>query len=387
LAQALLQSAERPPALREEALLDLVALGTVADMAPLMDENRALVAAGIDALRTAPRLGIRKLMERAGVTPHTLTAHTLGYVLAPRLNAAGRLESAYAAYRLLVTADEAQAAALADQLEEQNRTRQERTGQMLEKARQIIRAEQADNWLYLVADPDFSEGIAGLVAARLAEEFYRPTLVAHLGEEVTRGSARSIPGLHITRALDECAALLERYGGHSSAAGFTVRNANLPTLYARLLEIAVREFGACPPEPTLYIDAELNLRAINRRATEDVLTARLAGHRPPVSDQAARGLQVLESVECLQPFGCGNSEPVFLTGGMVVRRKWRVGNENAHLKLVLHDGKQEWEAIAFRQASWHDAIGERVDVAYRFSCNDYNGRRTLQLVLEDIRAA
>lgn len=385
LAQALLRTARHTVALDETALLDLVALGTVADVAPLVDENRALVASGLAQLNTAPRLGIRALMERAGVRMGAVTAHTLSHILAPRLNAAGRLESAYAAYALLVTTDAAEAATLADQLEEQNRERQERTAQMLERARRLILADRASSHLYLIADPAFSEGIVGLVAARLVEEFYRPVLVARLGSEVTRGSARSIPELHITQALDECAVLLERYGGHSAAAGFTVRTANLLELHTRLLEIAARVFAERPPEPTLYIDARLNLRAINRRAVEDMLTMRMIGRDVPVNAQAQPGLNLLEHIEQLQPFGCGNPEPLFVTEGMVVRRKQCVGSERQHLKLTLDDGKQEWEAIAFRQADCHDIIGERVDVAYHLDINNYNGRCSLQLKVEDLR--
>jgi single-stranded-DNA-specific exonuclease len=387
LAQALLRTAEHRVALDETALLDLVALGTVADVAPLVDENRALVAGGLAQLNTAPRLGIRALMEQAGVQMGAVTAYTLSHILAPRLNAAGRLESAYAAYALLVATDAAEASTLASQLEEQNRERQERTVDMLERARRLILSDQVSSHLYLIADPAFSEGIAGLVAARLVEEFYRPVLVARLGNEVTRGSARSIPELHITQALDECAALLERYGGHSAAAGFTVRTANLLELHTRLLEIATRVFTERPPEPTLYIDARLNLRAINRRAVEDVLTMRMIGRDKSVNAQAQPGLELLEHIERLQPFGCGNPEPLFVTEGMIVRRKQCVGGDGQHLKLILHDGKQEWEAIAFRQANWHEAIGERVDIAYHLTTNDYNGRRSLQLKVEDLRPA
>jgi len=385
LAQALLRAAERPVDVREEALLDLVALGTVADMAPLMDENRALVAAGLKVLNTAPRLGLRQLMAQAGVKPGTVEADTIGYILAPRLNAAGRLESAYTAFDLLVTADEARAVALAARLESQNRERQALTDQMWEKARQAILDDGAGRLLYLITDPDFNEGIVGLVAARLTEEFHRPTLVAHLGEEVTRGSARSIPELHITRALDECAALLERYGGHSSAAGFTVRTANLARLEAQLLEIAAREIGLSLPTPTLHIDAQLSLRAIHRRAVEDVLTRRMAGHDAPTHATAQRGLEVMEVLKRLAPFGCDNPKPVFLTRGLVVRRKQLVGSEGRHLKLTLHDGQQEWEAIGFRRANHHDEVGERVDVAYRLDTDEYNGRCYLRLVIEDLR--
>jgi single-stranded-DNA-specific exonuclease len=227
LAHALLQAIEgrqqRQLPLVEDDLLDLVALGTVADVAPLVGENRALVARGLEQLNAPRRVGMQALIAQAGIQPGQIGAGTIGFVLGPRLNAAGRLKSAEAAYELLVTDDLFRAGQLAQQLESQNRERQALTLATVEQARQMILADGASRPLYLIAEPSFNPGIAGLVSSRLTEEFYRPTLVAQRGETYTKGSGRSIPEFHITRALDECADLLERYGGHSAAAGFTGR--------------------------------------------------------------------------------------------------------------------------------------------------------------------
>jgi single-stranded-DNA-specific exonuclease len=386
LAQALHQAHGREPT--DEAWLDLVALGTVADVAPLVDENRALVARGLAGIKQQPPLGLKKLMETAGLAEESVTSHTIGYILAPRLNAAGRLESAYSAYELLMTEDEATATALAHQLHQHNIDRQQRTRDEVEAARRIIETDGGASPIYVVAEPHFEEGIVGLVAGRLTEEFYRPVLVARRGPDLTRGSARSIPEFHITRALDECADLLVRHGGHSAAAGFTVATQSLEALQERLLEIAAREMDVRTLEPTLDIDADLNLRAMDRAAVEDVLTARKAGVQDlsePLSVRAATGIQVLEDLDRLNPHGAGNPQPVFASYGLAVRRRKTVGKDGCHLRLDLHDGRQTWEAICFNGADLCGQPGERVDVAYRLGTNDWDGRRHLQLLLEDVR--
>jgi single-stranded-DNA-specific exonuclease len=266
----------------------------------------------------------------------------------------------------------------------QNRERQSLTQATVEQARQTILEDAASRPLYLIAQPSFNTGIVGLVSSRLTEEFYRPTLVAQRGETHTRGSARSIPEFHITRALDECADLLERYGGHSVAAGFTVKNEHLADLEARLLAIALRDLAGVQLMPELRIDAELNLRGINRRRVEDLLSARSVGR---ATDEQDVGLQIVVGLEQLRPFGEGNPVPVFSTSRLEVKGKRPVGMDGDHLKLVLHDGKQTWDAIAFRQGSWHDELPARVDVAYALEINEWQGRQRLQLNVKDIKPA
>jgi single-stranded-DNA-specific exonuclease len=387
LAQALMQGQDQPGYecdLSMEDLLDLVALGTVADLAPLAGENRALVTRGLEQLNVPQRLGVQALMAQAGVQPGRVDATTIGFVLGPRLNAAGRLEHAEAAYELLVTDDLFRAAELAQQLDSQNRERQSLTQATVAGARQVILEDGISRPLYLITHPEFNTGIVGLVSSRLTEEFYRPTLVAQRGEAYTKGSARSIPEFHITSALDECADLLERYGGHSAAAGFTLRNDNVPDFEARLLAIAERELAGIELVPELEIDAKLNLPGLKRRRMEDLLSARAVGR---AIDETDVGLQIVDALEGLRPFGEGNPAPVFVSYGLEVKGKRQVGADGDHLKLVLHDGKQTWDAIAFRMGSWHDHLTPHVDVAYTLEINEWGGRHRLQLNVQDIKPA
>ena len=246
LAQALLLAEQRepilsaPPALEERDLLDLVALGTVADLAPLLGENRSLVQRGLAELTKPRRPGIQAMLEEAKVAPGKVDATAIGFVLGPRINAAGRLKHAKLSYDLLTAPDTLTARPLAEELAALNRERQNLTLAKVELAQQQIaadrdgRGDQGDRYLYLVAHPDFESGIVGLVAGRLVEDLYRPVLVAKVGDEETHGSARSISEFNITAALDECRELLVRHGGHAAAAGFAVKNENLETLRARL---------------------------------------------------------------------------------------------------------------------------------------------------------
>jgi single-stranded-DNA-specific exonuclease len=388
LAQALLQEMGRGRrkggVLCEEDLLDLVALGTVADLAPLMGENRTLVARGLEQLNAPRRPGVQTLLAQTNLLPGKVGASSIGFGLGPRLNAAGRLESAVGAYELLVTHDIFRAGQLAQQLETQNRERQVMTQAAVEQARQVILDDDGRHPLYIIDGPAYNTGIVGLVSSRLTEEFYRPTLVARRGHVRTQGSARSIPEFHITHALDECAGLLERYGGHSVAAGFTLKNDNVAALKARLLDIAERELAGRELVPTLEIDAKLNLRGIRRRRVEDLLSGRAAGR---AVDDTDVGLRILDGLAQLQPCGAGNPEPVFISQGLEVKGKRLVGVEGKHLKLVLSDGRQIWHAIAFRMGSWHDVLSDRVDLAYTLEINEWNGRQRLQLNVKDIRPA
>jgi single-stranded-DNA-specific exonuclease len=386
LAQALMQHTESRSSLAEDDLLDLVALGTVADIAPLLDENRALVTRGLEHLNSPRRIGLQALMAQAGVQPGKIGAETIGFVLGPRLNAAGRLESALAAYELLLTNDLSRAGQLAQQLGSQNTERQAQTRIFVEEARQAILKAGGSRALYFIARPSFNRGVVGLVAGRLTEEFYRPILVAEHGEQETIGSARSIPEFHITRALDECIDLLERHGGHSAAAGFTVKNENLAALEAKLLAIAERELAGKELVPALEIDYEAELRGIDRRRTEDLLTARAAG-RPLDEKEKEQGLQIMDGLDQLRPFGAGNPAPVFSSRGLEIKGKRVIGSNGEHLKLVLYDGRQTWDAIAFRQGAWHDYLPARADVAYTLEINEWNGRSKLQLNVKDIKPA
>jgi single-stranded-DNA-specific exonuclease len=265
---------------------------------------------------------LKALMSAAGISPVNLKASSVGFGIGPRLNAAGRLDSAEAAYRLLTTESTQEAAALAQTLESINRDRRQATTELVNLARGM--AEQGDpRSLIFAAHPDFLEGIAGLVAARLAEERYRPAIIAHRGEAETRGSARSIPGFHITRALDECADLLIRYGGHAAAAGFTLATQDVEALEERLQAIAERELLGADLTPAIEIDAGLGPEQL--------------------------GWRLVEFGESLEPCGYGNEPPTFAARGLRVRSARTVGADGKHLKLLLgaERGAGAWDAIGF----------------------------------------
>jgi len=360
LAQALFE--RRPPSgLDPDELLDLVALGTVADLAPLAGENRSLVRRGLGVLRSTRRQGLFSLANVAELSLARTTAGNIGFVLGPRLNAAGRLDSALAAFELLVTRDVSRAGTLALQLDAQNRERQALTRTIQEKAEQMVREDDPQALLLFAVDPEFNSGVVGLAASRLVESFYRPAVVGQVGAETTRCSCRSIPEFHITEALDRCADLLVRHGGHAAAAGFTVTNQNLPALKARLASIAAEQLGGQMLQPTLTADREVELSDL----------------RP----------ELLRALEALQPTGYGNPEPIFVSRNLRVHAARTVGADQKHLKLMVTDGHIFFDAIGFRLGPLQKELPVRIDVAYTFEANEYNGRTSLQLNLKDIKPA
>ena len=345
--------------------LDLVAIGTVADLAPLTGENRSLVKRGLARIRHHPRMGLFALAQVGGLKLETCDATTIGFGLGPRLNAAGRMDTAMSAYELLVTQDQQRAGELAQILESQNSQRQEETHLIRELAAARVLDQDPDALLFFAADPDFSEGVVGLAASRLTETYYRPAIIAHQGEEFTVASCRSIPEFHITQALDECAHLLVRHGGHAAAAGFTVSNQNMLDLIDQLNAIAERELAEVPLLPVIDIDREIRLDKLNPRY--------IAG--------------IFNDLHQLEPTGRENPEPVFASYGVTVRYARPVGREAAHLKLTLQAGNLTYDAIAFQQGHWAAEMPEQIDIAYRFEENTYMGRVNLQLNIKDIRLA
>lgn len=366
LAQALLRVDSRvplrgaPAGVVEEELLDLVALGIVADLAPLLGENRALVRRGLAVLNRAERLGVRALMEVAGVRPGQVNAETIGYVLGPRINAAGRLDHAMLAYRLLVTHDAAEARQLAEKLDARNRERQALTDATLEQALAQIEGEE-DAFFLVVGGADFAPGIVGLVASRLTEQFYRPSLVLEIGAEESHGSARSIPDFNIVRALDEVADLLIKYGGHAMAAGLTVRTADLEALQYRLNDIAAAKLADVELVPALSIDAEWPLAKLTP--------------------------QTFHALANLEPFGVGNPPPLLLARDVRLRSYSPVGDEEKHLRLKLEQNRIVWDAMAFRQGHWADSMPERLDIVYTPKIDVWNDEERLRLDVKDMRPA
>jgi single-stranded-DNA-specific exonuclease len=347
--------------LRLSDLLDLVALGTVADLAPLTGENRVLVRNGLRQIRQTTRQGLFSLANVAGLALPKINAGNIGFGLGPRLNAAGRLEDAIAAYELLSTTDFMKAGQLAQQLDIQNRERQQITRRLQKSAEEIALADDPQAYLLFAAHEDFNPGVVGLAAARLTEAYYRPAIVAHRDVETTRGSCRSIPEFHITDALDQCADLLVRHGGHAAAAGFTVENDKLPELVSRLKAIAAEKLSGADLRQTLNADLEVPLADLSH--------------------------ELLNYLNYLEPTGYGNPEAVFVSRNVRVMQSRTVGQDNKHLRLKVSDGKATFDAIGFRLGGLLPHLPERVDVMYVFETNEFNGRVSLQLNLKDVKPA
>lgn len=347
--------------LTEDELLDLVALGTVADLAPLLGENRVLVARGLQQLRRTRRPGLRALLNFSG--SKIIDTSTIGFALGPRLNAAGRLDHALNAYDLLMTTDPAVADRIALDLDSRNRDRQVLTRELFEKAREIVMEHADGSALLFAADPSFNSGVVGLVASRLTEEFYRPSVVIEQGPHESRGSCRSIPEFHITRALDECRELFVRHGGHAAAAGFTVETAKLDILAQRLSEIAQRVLGGQELLPTLAVDAVLHLHKLK-------------------SD-------LFHALKQLEPHGYANATPLFASRGISIVELRTVGMEGSHLKMKVGDGGTVFDAIGFKFGAMADRLarGDKLDIAYTFEENEWNGERKYQLNIKDIKYA
>lgn len=357
IAQGLLQHRPTGGVLAEQ-WLDLVALGSVADMVPLTGENRVMVRQGLSRMRLAQRQGLLSLAQAAAVNLQRVNAVDIGYRLGPRLNAAGRLESALQAYELLVTDDLYQAGYLAQKLDDQNKDRQKLTQEMQAQAEGMISGEDGGQIL-LAFDPGFNSGVVGLVASKLTEAYYRPAVVGQVGEEFTRASCRSIREFHITRALDECADLMVRHGGHEAAAGFTVRNENLGALAQRLGEIARRELADLDLRPMLRADVEIPLALM----------------RP----------SYLDEIEMLQPTGMKNPDAVFVSRHVQVVNARTVGSEASHLRLMVKDGGVTYNAIAFRQGHWAGNLPAYIDLMYNYEVNVYNGQKSMQLNVIDLK--
>jgi len=366
LAQGLYMEAQRrgikkAEGWRPDDWLDLVAIGTVADIAPLVGENRMLVTEGLKRLNATDRPGLKALYGVAGARMGKINATTIGFFLGPRINAAGRLRSALISYNLLAADDIVKASEIARELNDINQERQFKTDQMQRWAEESMPEDPSGLPFLFAADSRFEQGVVGLVASRLTETHYRPSAVVQMGEEESHGSCRSIPEFHVTHALDECSDLLERYGGHAAAAGFTVLNRNIHALKERLTEVAAEKLAGLTLSPSLEIDAELPFDQIT--------------------------LEAAEALGALEPTGEANRPPLFASRGAIVKSKSTVGADGKHLKLLLTDGAVTAEAIAFRLGPLIGELPERIDVAYHLEVNEWNSQRRLQLMVRDLQSA
>lgn len=349
--QALFESLGRE--LPEAEFVDLAALGTVVDVAPLADENRAIVTAGLAAMRASPRPGVEALAAVAGGPPERIGAETLGFGLGPRLNAAGRMTHARTALDLLLAETPAEARPLAAELDALNRQRREECERGQAEAEAMLGTE--DEPLTLVGGETLHAGIIGIVAGRLAESRRRPAIVYERGPDFSRASARTWGRFDIVRAIRRERDLLERHGGHRAAAGFTIRNERLPEFRARIMNAAAEQLGPEDRRATLTIDAEAPLAALD-------------------------GLEV-KGLTRFEPCGQGNRRPVLLSRGVELRDSRRVGADERHLRLKVRDGAATWPGIAFGRGEEQAELAGELDIVYTLG-REWRGERMELEVLD-----
>jgi single-stranded-DNA-specific exonuclease len=356
LLQALYQGMGREKQL--DRFLDLVALGTVADMMPMLGENRYLVRQGLMLLNTSPRVGIKAMTELARLGSGSLCAEDISWILAPRLNAAGRLENAMHSYRLLTTDQPEEAYELAQELEVKNSQRQRLTTTAVAKARQQI-LDKGVSPLLVTTDREYLGGILGLVAGKLTEEFYRPSIAIKIGDNYCYGSCRSIPEFDIIQAISQCHSLLSQFGGHAKAAGFSLPTQNLACFQEQLGRLAATRLADLELCPRLDIDAQVMLDELNG--------------------------DTFRAIQMLAPFGQGNPLPTFLSRSVLVADGSLMGNNGNHLRLKLKQGDLTWDAVAFGMGDRLPGMHSVIDIVYNLEMNKWEGEERLRLNILDLK--
>jgi single-stranded-DNA-specific exonuclease len=348
-------------------LADLAAIGTVADLMPLVGENRIIVRMGLDLMRREPSAGIRALAAVSGTEPDDLTSGKIGFGLAPRLNAGGRLDHADGAVRLLTTDDDEEAAGLAKELDRLNTERQRLVDDTVEEAERMWQDKKARDGgkgpnVILLSGAGWNPGIAGLVASKLVERHYRPAVILAHDRETgkCKGSARSIDGFDLYAALTECAHCMDHYGGHQAAAGMTIEASRVQELENLLHRIAEEQL-----------------------LPEDWLPKKKADLVCALEDAT---LEAAEGLAALEPFGNGHPTPRFLLRNVKVRESRKLGKEGQHLRLTVEQAGRSLETVGFRMGQLAEKLvaGRTVDLLGELSVNEWNGARRIQLVLQDL---
>ncbi|HET7628348.1 MAG TPA: single-stranded-DNA-specific exonuclease RecJ [Bacillales bacterium] len=347
-----------------EHLLDLTVAGTIADLVPLVEENRLIAVRGLTQLEHTERPGLRALLDVSGIAGKKLTAEDVGFTIGPRLNAVGRLDSATPAVRLLLTDKEEEADELANVLEETNRARKRLVDEIADETMEQIEREfpPEDHWFLLAAKEGWNPGVIGIVASRLVERYHRPAIVMSIDEKtgLAKGSARSIEGFDMYRHLAQCSDCLDAFGGHPMAAGMTVKNDRIGELRRRLNELAREGLTEADLVPTKHVDVVCSV--------DDV------------------SLSLIEQMSRLEPFGTDNPPPtVWIENARLTQIK-KVGSDANHLKAVLSGSETSVDAIGFQWGSIGDelSINAKTSVVGRLQVNEWNGFRKPQIVLEDV---
>ena len=350
-------------------MLDLVAIGTVADCVPLIDENRTIVKYGLLVLSKTKRIGLQEIFKVARIQvdennfPDT---HKISFQIAPRINAAGRMEHANSAFQLINEKDIISARTLALELEDNNQKRQKTTQKVVEEVKVLAQNSFKDKKFIFAVGEHFPIGIVGLAAGKIAESFNKPTAILFKGEEISQGSFRSIPHVNIIECIEKCAKHLVKFGGHSQAAGISIKNENLDIFYEELNSLVEKELDGKDITPEIEIDAEINAQDLD--------------------------FQLAEQIQKLEPFGMNNRQPIFLMKNMVIQEIKIVGNGEKHLKFFLRskDGSPKiFEAIGFNfNADFnHLKINDEINIIFNIEIDSWNGNKKIQLKLIDLKSS
>ncbi|MBU2524409.1 DHH family phosphoesterase, partial [Patescibacteria group bacterium] len=334
-------------------------LGTVADLGALQGENRSLVKKGLKLLQKSEWKGLKYLKQYSGISDEDeMTSHCIGYRLAPRINAAGRIDSPYLALKLLLSNDD-EAEQLAEKLDQLNSERQVMTAKALEKAERLLDSQLQNEVLLVIVSDEWHAGILGLLAGRLSEKYYRPAIVIEEREDELIGSARSIESFNIIQAIGEESGLLSHFGGHHQAAGFTLKKEHKDEFISNIQNYARNTINWSTLKPTLHIDCKVNFSEVDR--------------------------DFYEEIKELEPYGTENDEPVFLIEGLTVKYPKKVGAEQNHLKFSACANGRYLNAIGFNLGKHFDDLlnKETIDVVCSVGINKWNGNETLQLKVLD----
>ena len=339
--------------------LDLVALASITDIMPLVGANRTFVKYGLKQIQKGMRMGLRAIILRSGVDPKDVDTYHLGYVIGPRINAAGRIGSPLQAVKLLVSHDEKQCNEIANELNDVNFSRQKMTMEILDTAKKNI---SGDDKLLFVLGNGWHEGIIGLVAGKLEEEYYKPVMVMTDNDGIIKGSARSIKGFNITKTLEKYQLYLERFGGHELAAGFTAKTESIETFRTEIVNYANENISDDNLRRDIKIDLNLNSDDIN--------------------------YSLIENLKALEPYGYGNSKPLIYLDNMVVVKKYIMGKDKSHMKLTLKGtGVELITAVMFNCFEDTEKIKENdtLDLIGYPSVNAWNGTETIQFQVKEWR--
>ena len=358
----------------EKWQLDMAAIASVADMVPLVGESRTLTKYGLIVLNKAKRVGMKKLLlearilEEDGTMKKEITADTIGFQIAPRINAAGRMNHANVAYNLFVTNDATKAVDLAYELDQNNNERRTLTEDLVSRATEQIERDQLDNPVLFAIGKDWSTGIVGLVSGRLKEKFQKPTIAMANNNGVITGSGRSIEGFNLIEGLQEMPDFFLKFGGHPMACGFTLESSvNLEDFKQALIEKYKKKTAGKDMDPRLEIDAEVSLDEVDWK--------------------------LYDLLEKFSPFGQGNPRPNYLVKGAEIINVSPLGKEGKHMKLMVkHESNRirkfvGWQMCKGNDANWCENLksGEIVDIVFEIGVNEWNGNRELQLTITDIK--